>query len=174
MPSDGAIVFKTKIDNSSVQKDLDRVKRDIEKTTKSIAESETAKLPLLKDAERLKAKLEEARQELAFIKDEQAAAQSVLGGPNLEDHMEAYDRLPTIHAAVEEQEKKVADLEKEWSKVSSKVEQYDRKIDQAKISLEEQKNAAGKLSSQLSKGGINMSAAMEKAQKSANRFKKVG
>ena len=172
MPSDGAIVFKTKIDNSDVQKDLDRVKRDIEKSQKTIAESEAAKLPLLKDAEQLKAKLQEARQELAYIKDEQAAAQAAIGGESLDDHLAAYDRLPALNAAVEDQQKKVDQLEKEWSQVNSKVENYDRKINKAKASLEEQKAAAGKLSKELTRGGINMSGAMEKAQKSADKFKK--
>lgn len=169
---DGAIVFKTKIDNSDVQKDLDRVERDIEKSQKSIAENEAAKLPLLKDAEQLKTKLQEARKELAFFKEEQAAAQAVIGGESLEDHLEAYDRLPALNAAVEDQQKKVDQLEKEWSQVNSKVDKYDHKINQAKASLEEQKAAAGRLSKELTKGGINMSGAMEKAQKSADKFKK--
>lgn len=169
---DGAIVFKTKIDNSDVQKDLDKAKREIEKSQKTISETETARLPLLKEAERLKAKLQEARQELAFIKDEQAAAQAAIGGPSLEDHLAAYDRLPALNAAVDENQKKVEQLEKEWAKVTGQVEKYDRKIDQAKASLEEQKDAAGRLSAQLTKGGINMSGAMEKAQKSAAKFKK--
>lgn len=169
---DGAIVFKTKIDNSDVQKDLDRVKRDIEKSQKSISESESARLPLLKDAEQLKIKLQEARRELAFFKDEQAAAQAAIGGESLDDHLAAYDRLPALNAAVEDQQKKVDQLEKEWSQVNSKVENYDRKINKAKASLEEQKAAAGKLSKELTRGGINMSGAMEKAQKSADKFKK--
>lgn len=169
---DGAIVFKTKIDNSDVQKDLDKAKREIEKSQKTISETETARLPLLKEAERLKAKLQEARQELAFIKDDQAAAQAAIGGPSLEDHLAAYDRLPALNAAVDENQKKVEQLEKEWAKVTGQVEKYDRKIDQAKAALEEQKAAAGRLSTQLTKGGINMSGAMEKAQKSAAKFKK--
>ncbi len=169
---DGAIVFKTKIDNSDVQKELDRVKREIEKSQKTIAESETARLPLLKDAEELKAKLQEARQELAFFKDEQAAAQAAIGGPSLEDHMAASGRLPELNAAVDANKAKVEQLEKEWTKATNQIAKYDRKIDQAKASLEEQKVSAAQLSSQLTKGGINMSGAMEKAQKSAAKFKK--
>lgn len=169
---DGAIVFKTKIDNSDVQKDLDKVKREIEKSQKTIAETETARLPLLKDAEQLKAKLQEARQELAFIKDEQAAAQAAIGGPSLEDHMAASVRLPKLNEAVDEHKAKVEQLEKEWTKATNQIAKYDRKIDQAKASLEEQKVSAAQLSSQLTKGGINMSGAMEKAQKSAAKFKK--
>lgn len=167
---DGAIVFKTKIDNSDVQKDLDRVKRDIEKSQKTIAESEAAKLPLLKDAEQLKTKLQEARKELAFFKEEQAAAQAVIGGESLEDHLEAYDRLPALNAAVEDQQKKVDQLEKEWSQVNSKITQYNQKIDQAQASLTAQKAKAGQLSTQLAVGGNRMSAAMAKAQLSAKKF----
>lgn len=170
---DGAIVFKTKIDNSDVQKDLDRVKRDIDKSQKSIAESESAKLPLVKQAEQLKAKLQEARQELAFFKEEQAAAQAAMQpGSSLEDYMAANDRLPALNAAVDEQRRKVDGLEKEWTQVNGKITQYNQQIAQAQGALEEQKTKAGELAKQLSKGGTNMSGAMEKAQKSAAKFKK--
>lgn len=169
---DGAIVFKTKIDNSEVQKDLDRVKRDIDKSQKSIAESEGARLPLLKDAERLKIKLQEARQELAFIKEEQAAARAAIGGESLDDHLEAYDRLPALNAAVDDQKRKVDSLEKEWAQVNNKITQYNQKIAQAQGALTAQKAKAGELSAQLTRGGLGMSGAMEKAQKSADRFKR--
>lgn len=171
MPSDGAIVFKTKIDNSDVQKDLDRVKRDIEKSQKSIAESESAKLPLLKDAEQLKIKLQEARQELAFIKEEQATAQAAMQeGASLPDYMAANDALPAINAAVEEQKRKVDGLEKEWAQVNSKITQYNQKIAQAQGKLTEQQARAGELSKQLAAGGHGMAAAMTKAQASAQKF----
>lgn len=170
---DGAIVFKTKIDNSDVQKDLDRVKRDIDKSQKSITESESAKLPLVKQAEQLKAKLQEARRELAFFKEEQASAQAAMQtGSSLEDYMAANDRLPALNAAVDEQRRKVDGLEKEWTQVNSKITQYNQKIAQAQGALEEQKAKAGELSKQLSKGSTNMSGAMEKAQKSAAKLKK--
>lgn len=171
MPSDGAIVFKTKIDNSDVQKDLDRVKRDIEKSQKSIAESESAKLPLLKDAEQLKAKLQEARQELAFFKEEQSAAQAAMQeGASLPDYMAANDRLPAINAAVEEQKRKVDGLEKEWAQVNSKITQYNQKIAQAQGKLTAQQAKAGELSAQLAAGGHGMAAAMTKAQAAAQKF----
>lgn len=168
---DGAIVFKTKIDNSDVQKDLDKVKRDIEKSQKTISESETAKLPLLKDAEQLKIKLQEARQELSLFKDEKVAAEAAMGpGAALEDYMAAHERLPAINAAVEEQQKKVDQLEKEWSQVNGKITQYNQKIDQAQASLTAQKAKAGQLSTQLAVGSNRMSAAMAKAQLSAKKF----
>lgn len=168
---DGAIVFKTKIDNSDVQKDLDKVERDIEKSQKTIAESETAKLPLLKDAEQLKVKLQEARQELSLFKNEQSAAEAAMGpGAALEDYMAAHERLPAINAAVEEQQKKVDQLEKEWSQVNGKIAQYNQKIDQAQASLTAQKAKAGQLSTQLAVGSNRMSAAMAKAQLSAKKF----
>lgn len=170
---DGAIVFKTKIDNSDVQKDLDRVKRDIDKSQKSIAESESAKLPLVKQAEQLKTKLHEARQELAFFKEEQASAQAAMQiGSSLEDYMAANERLPALNAAVDEQRRKVDGLEKEWTQVNSKITQYNQKIAQAQGNLDKQKAKAGELSKQLSKGSANMSGAMEKAQKSAEKIKK--
>lgn len=169
--NDGAIVFKTKIDNSDVQKDLDKVKREIDKSQKTISESEAAKLPLLKDAERLKAKLQEARQELAFFKDEQAAAQAAMQpGAALPDYMAAKERLPALNAAVMENQKKVDLLEKEWSQVNGKVDQYNAKIDKANIALTAQQTKAAQLSKQLAVGGTGMATAMAKAQAAAKKF----
>lgn len=168
---DGAIVFKTKIDNSDVQKDLDRVKRDIEKSQKTIADSEAAKLPLLKDAEQLKVKLQEARRELAFFKDEQAAAQAAMQpGAALPDYMAANTSLPALNAAVMENQKKVDLLEKEWLQVNGKVEQYNAKINKARAALTTQQTKAAQLSKKLAAGGTGMAAAMTKAQAAAKKF----
>lgn len=160
---DGAIVFKTKIDNSDVQKDLDKVKREIEKSQKTIAETETARLPLLKDAEQLKAKLQEARRELAYFKDEQAAAQVAIGGPSLEDHMAASGRLPELNAAVDANKAKVEQLEKEWRQVNGKIDSYNAKLTKAKTQLSEQQAKAAQLSKNLAAGGTGMAQAMAKA-----------
>lgn len=168
---DGAIVFKTKIDNSDVQRDLNRVKSDIEKSQKTITESEAAKLPLLKDAEQLKAKLQEARQELALFKDEQAAAQAAMQpGAALPDYMAASTRLPALNAAVSENQKRVDLLEKEWLQVNGKVEQYNVKINKAKAALTAQQTKAAQLSKQLATGGTGMATAMAKAHTAAKKF----
>lgn len=168
---DGAIVFKTKIDNSDVQKDLDRVKRDIDKSQKAISEAETAKLPLVKQAEQLKAKLQEARQELAFFKDEQSAAQMAMQpGAALPDYMAANARLPALNAAVSENRKKVDLLEKEWLQVNGKVKQYNVKINKAKAALTTQQAKAAQLSKQLAAGGTGMAVATAKAQAALKKF----
>lgn len=172
MAYDGALIFNTKIDNSGVQKDLDKLKREIQHTQESITKSETARLPLLKQAEELKKKLQEARAELSYIKDEQSAAQSAIGGTSLEDHMIAIDRLPELNAAAETQKAKVDALEKEWSQVNTKIDQYNQKISQGQNLLGSQKAKAAEMSKQMSKGSISFSGAMEKAQGSAAKFSK--
>lgn len=172
MAYDGAIIFNTKIDNSGVQKDLDKLKREIQHTQESITKTETDRLPLLKQAEELKKKLQEARAELSYIKDEQSAAQSAIGGTSLEDHMIAIDRLPELNAAAETQKAKVDALEKEWSQVNTKIDQYNQKISQGQNLLGSQKAKAAEMSKQMSKGSINFSGAMEKAQGSAAKFSK--
>ena len=160
---DGAIVFKTKIDNSNVQKDLDKVKREIEKSQKTIAETETARLPLLKDAEQLKKKLQEARSELLYFKDEQASAQAAIGGPSLEDHMAASNRLPALNAAVDTNKAKVDQLEKEWLQVNAKIDSYNAKLSKAKMQLAGQQERAARLSKEVAAGGTGMAQAMTKA-----------
>lgn len=172
MAYDGAIIFNTKIDNSGVQKDLDKLKREIQHTQESITKTETDRLPLLKQAEELKKKLQEARAELSYIKDEQSAAQSAIGGTSLEDHMIAIDRLPELNAAAETQKAKVDALEKELSQVNTKIDQYNQKISQGQNLLDSQKAKAAEMSKQMSKGSISFSGAMEKAQGSAAKFSK--
>lgn len=169
---DGALIFKTKIDNADVQKDLNKVKREIEKTMESISKAETERMPLLKQAEDLKKKLQEARAELSYIKDEQSAAQAAIGGPSLEEHMAALDKLPELDEAAESAKANIEKLEKNWAKVNDKVEDYNQKIENAKNSLEAQKEKAADLTKQLSSGSVKMAGAMEKAQGSAAKFSK--
>lgn len=170
---DGAVVFKSKIDNSELQKDLNKAKREIEKSQKSISESEMAKLPLEKQAENINIKLKEARNELEKYQTRLSKIQSVTLNPaSKQDYEKAAQLIPGAVSKVAEQQKNVENLEKEWSKVNGKIEKYNSKITVANANIERQKEKAAEITKKLSSGSAKMAAATEKAQQSAERFKK--
>lgn len=172
MRSDGSITFKTTIDNTDVAKDLDKTKREIEKSQKDIAKSTEAKLPLVEEAEKLGAELDRAKEKLYSLQKQQEMVAQAMTGADPGAYADAAALKPELDASVANQQKAVDTLQAKWDKVNDKIDQYDRKITQATASLEEQTSKAGELSSQLTKGGVDMSAAMEKAQRSAEKFKK--
>lgn len=175
MASDGRLWFNTKIDNSGVTKDLKELERQIKKSQESISKAENAKLPLVKNLEEANRKLTEARRNLASLKADMAAAQSVMldPGASAEDRTRASADIPGLTRAVGAQEKEVASLQKQWESVKEKVDKYDRAILQANTDIERATAKTAELNAQLATPNqIKVAQAMEKADKSAQRFGK--
>ena len=172
MRPDGSITFKTTIDNADVAKELDETKREIERSQKDIAKTEAAKLPMVEEAKKLGVELDRAKEKLYTLQKQQEMAAQALTGTDPGTYADAAAAKPALDAAVADQQKDVDTLQSKWDKVNDKIDQYDQKITQATAALEGQTAKAGELSAQLTKGGIDMSGAIEKAQKSAERFKK--
>lgn len=172
MRSDGSIVFNTKIDNSDVEKDLNEAKRKIEKANKEISQAETAKMPLLEDVKKLGVELDVAKEKLAQLQAQQEAAAAALSGSDPSAYIEAAAVKPEIDLSVTSQQKEVDRLQKQWDKINNQVDKYDQKINRAKVSLAEQTEKAGQLSTQLTKGGNGMAKAMEKIDASTKRIRK--
>lgn len=175
MVSDGRLWFNTKIDNSGVTKDLKELERQIKKSQESISRAENAKLPLVKNLEEANRKLTEARRNLASLKADMAAAQSVMldPGASAEDRTRASADIPGLTRAVEAQEKEVATLQKQWTSVKEKVDKYDRAILQANTDIERATAKTAELNAQLATPNqVKVAQAMEKADKSAQRFGK--
>ena len=168
---DGAIVFNTKIDNTNVEKDLKDLEKKIRSSEDSISKNENAKLPLVKQAEQLGAKLDEAKRNLAYIQQEMSAVQAAMA-PDSDpaDYMAAAADYERVKAALEAQKKEVQDLQKEWDKVNDKVDGYDRKIEASRAEIERCTEEAGRLRSKLGKGGNSLDGVFTNAEKSANRF----
>ena len=145
--SDGKITFSTRIDNSQIEKDLAAAKRKIEQATASIKQAESAKLPLTQQAKELGAALDAAKEKL-YTMQQGGAAKS----------------------AVTEQKENVKSLQFQWDNVNREIDGYDRKIRKATGEVAANKEKVGELEAQTSKGGINMSRAMDKASKSAHSF----
>lgn len=171
--NDGSIVFNTKIDNSDVEKDLKDLKKKIRSSEDSISKNENAKLPLVKQAEQLGAKLDEAKRNLTYIRQEMTAVQAAMApGSNPADYMAASADYERVKAALDAQEKEVQDLQKEWDKVNDKVDVYDRKIEASRAEIQRSTAEVGRLRAKLGKGGNSLSGVFNKAEKSANKFGK--
>ena len=171
MGYDGEIRFNTRIDNSNVQKDLDRIENEIRKSQESISKNESAKLFDLKQAEALNAKLTEAKRTLEGLEADLSAAQEAMKpGASYEDYSRASEDLPFLQKAIAAQEKEVAKLQKQWEASDAKVKKYDRAIQQATTDLERNRAKAAELSAQLNPNAAKMHEAFDKAHNSAQRF----
>lgn len=172
MGYDGEIRFNTRIDNSNVQKDLNRIENDIRKSQESISKNESAKLFDVKQAEALNAKLAEAKRTLSGLAADLSAAQeAVKPGSSYEDFTRASEDIPGLQKAVATQEKEVAALQKKWEQATAKVEKYDRAIQQANADIERNRARAAELSAQIGTDGGKMAAAFASARKSADKFR---
>lgn len=152
MAADGKITFSTELDNSGVQKDLNAAKREIEKATKSLEESKSAKFPLVEQAEKLGPLLDGAKAKLAELQKQQTAAAEAMSGSDPSAYIESYAQKPELDTAVIEQTKQVNRLQKEWDAVNDKIDHYDSKIARANATIAEQKQRAGELSTRLMSG----------------------
>lgn len=171
--SDGKIIFSTRIDNSQVEKDLKATQKKIRDAEKSSAKAEEAKLPLTKQAEELGVALDMAKAKLEQLKAESASISAAMQpGAAPETYIDAYARRDTVAADLKAQEKEVGTLQKKWDGIVGRIEGYDAKIKEATAAIQANKATAGQLEAKLSKGGINMSGAFDKAAASAHHFGK--
>lgn len=171
--SDGKITFLTKIDNSNVEKELNDTKKKIRKSEEDIAKAENAKLPLTKQAEELGAALDSAKFKMEKLKAEAASVSADMQpGSTPDQYIAAYTRKGEIDAATKIQAKEVATLQRKWDSVNNKIDKYDLKIKGANASLAANTAKAGNLEAEMSRGGLNLNAAMVAAGKAATTFKR--
>ena len=171
---DGRLWFNTKIDNSQIEKDLKEIERKIKKSQESISKMQNAKLPLVKQSEELGAKLDEAKAKTEKLRQEMENMNRAMqqgGDPALAS--EAFSRKAEVEAAIKESEKEVQKLQKQWDAVNDKVENYDRKIEQANTDIDRASQKAKELNAQLATPAQRKFAeTMEKANKTADKFGK--
>lgn len=169
--ADGKIVFSTKIDNSQIDKDLKALERKIRQSEESIHKSENAKLPLVKQAEDLGARLDEAKAKLAELESKRDGITNALsGGSAPEDYSSAFFQRAEVDASLKGQNKEVTVLQKKWDAVNDKIDAYDLKIKQAQEDIAANTAEAGRLEAQLYSGGAKMADAFNKARDAATRF----
>lgn len=170
--ADGKIVFRTAIDNSGIQKDLDDAKKKIDAANKDIEKTEAAKLPLVDESEKLVTVLDEAKRKLHELQEEKEKVDAALNSEDVATYLDAYDKKDAAAEAVKQQEKVVVNLQKRWDAVEDKIDKYNKKINQSKRIIEEQTVRAGELSAQLAEGGESMVVATTKASKKTSELGK--
>lgn len=152
MAADGSIVISTEIDDKQAQKELDRLNRKIQTLNDQIYVKQQQKMPLVEQAKKLGAELDSAKAKLY--------------------EMQTGDRFYTS-SHIKEQESVVVQLQKEWNAVNTRIERMDSGIQKTNIQLDLTKGRAGEIQKNLaaaSPASEAMSKAMERMQKSANKF----
>lgn len=157
--ADGSITFSTELDNKELEKQLSHLNADVKKKTEKLTQMKGERLPLEEQSAQVAANLDRAKELLA--------------------HMNSGDEF-FPKESIKEQEQSVAQLQKEWDAIQTKVESYDTKIRNGEADLARTKEQAGDVEKQLSaaaSGGSVMGDAINKAQaymdKFATRVKKL-
>ncbi len=170
MAADGRIIFKTKIDNSQVAKDLKDTEKKIKQFEQDISKAESAKLPLTKQMNELTYALDTAKKKQHELQEEWERIQAAMQpGTGPQEFIDAYARKSKVESDLKAQSKEVDNLQIKWDGVYDRLTAYNLKIKKATAGLAANKAQAGKLQAQLSKGG-NMAAAFERASKAIHHF----
>ena len=171
--ADGKIVFSTKIDSSSMDKELKEIEKKIEKAEETITESENKKIPLVEEADELGAKLDEAKYKAERLREEMAKIREDMApGATPGAFIEAGARESAAAEELAKQEKEVERLQKEWDAINDKVDKYDEKIRVAKETIREATTQAAALKKENGGAGNAMKTAIQKAGDATANFKK--
>ena len=146
--AEGEIVFSTSLENSRLQKELDRTIKEINSQEEKIAKLGAKKVPLEERLKTIKQELYEAREVLA---DMQASPAGTYGKTD-----------------VVEQSSRVRALQSEYNSVSRSVEKINDDLQSSGIKLDAAKEKAGALYDEMgraAKGVQNFSEASKMAEK---------
>lgn len=164
--ADGRIVFQMDVDNSALQKDLNDAKKQIDKAQKDVEKQEATKLPLVQESKELSVALDNAKKKLHELNEEKKRIDQGLTSTDPSVYLDAYSRKDSVSdQVIKQQEKEVADLQKQWEKVEDKIDTCNKKIQNGNAIIDTQTARAGDLSAKLAEGGVQMSEATEKASK---------
>lgn len=155
--ADGAIVFSAKLDNKDLEKELAKVKKEIQRTEETITAQEAKKSPLTKQAAELEQKMKAARAEVKRCGQDWAAG--VAGADK--NQSAAQERLKGIQT--------------EYQKVTEKIDRIDAKLIPAYEKLDGMKEKAGGLQQQINKASNamgHMKDATAAAEKRMDKFVK--
>lgn len=155
--ADGSITFSTKLDNKDLEKDLAKVKKEIQKTEETISSQEAKKSPLVKQAAELEQKMKAARAEVKRCGEDWAAG--VAGADK--NQSAAQERLKGIQG--------------QYQKVTEQIDKVDAKLQPAYEKLDAMKDKAGGLQQQINKASSatnRMKDATAAAEKQMAKFTK--
>lgn len=176
MAADGTIIIDTEIDNKEAQKKLSKLQNQIEKIEKSLSEDTAKKSSIEVELNAARDEAIKTTDTIWRLKRELASEQAVTSINGTSDparYIESITRQEQITAELKDQEtllkaqdKDAARLAAEYTKVYDQVQATTESLDRAKIE-------AGALQQRLAQAPSSlemMGPAIEKAQKSMNRF----
>lgn len=146
--ADGSIVIDTRLDNSKLQKELDRTIKEINSLEEKIAKLGAQKIPLEDKLRRITGELDEAKAALAGMRSAPKGA---------------YEK-----ADIADQTARVRLLQAEFTKTANSVDSIDGRLQAAEINLDNAKEKAGALYDEMglaAKGTENLSRASKMAEK---------
>lgn len=153
--SDGSIIISTKLDNADLERELSKMKKQIEKLEQSTSAQEAKKAPLVQQAQELEVRMREARAEVDQYRSAWAAG---------------------VSGADKEQSEailKAQQLEAEHAKVVAQIDKIDAKLQPAQQKLDEMKYSAGGIEKKLAEAASAsnlMAPAIAAAEKHMDRF----
>lgn len=152
MAADGSIVIETRVDNKEAQRELNSLTRKIDTLQEKLNQKQGKQSALAEEARQIGIEFDNARKKLA--------------------EMQSGDRFYT-KAHIQEQANTVRMLEQEWDKTRMAADKLNSEIYDGTQELNRMKEKAGELQQTLaatSGSSGAMQKAMDKMQKSANKF----
>lgn len=146
--ADGTIVFDTNLNNSRLQKELDRTIKEINSLEEKIAKLGAQKIPLEEKLQRITGELDEAK---AVLADMRAAPKGT------------YEKVD-----IADQATRVRLLQAEFTKTANSVDSIENQLQTAGINLDNAKEKAGALYDEMglaAKGTENLTRASKMAEK---------
>lgn len=169
--ADGSVVIDVDMNVSQAEKRLGKLRGDIKKTEKEIADMTKAKGEAQQKSVFQAAELDAEKAKLQEIKDRLSDIRAMSKDKSISiDTREEYKaQIPAVQQELADQNSRVQMLQAEWNKTESSVDRYSQKIESAAQKLNDQKTEAGILTQQIDEavkkenGFAKASAAAEKS-----------
>lgn len=169
--ADGSVVIDVNMDVSQAEKRLGKLRSDIKKTEKEIADMTAAKEEAKQKGLFQAAELDAEKAKLQEIKDRLEEIRNLSKDKSISvDKREAYAaQISSVKQEYDEQKTRVRALESEWNKTENAVDSYNKKIAASNQKLDGLKTEAGILTQEIDEavrkqnGFAKASAAADKA-----------
>lgn len=149
--ADGSVVIDVNMDVSQAEKRLGKLRGDIKKTEKEIADMTKARDEAKEKSLFQAAQIEEEHRKLQEIKDRLEEIRNLSKDKGISvDQRETYAaQLTSVKQEYDEQKMRVRALESEWNKTENAVDSYNRKIAASNQKLDDLKTEAGILTQEI-------------------------
>ena len=157
---DGYITYSTKLDNSTLEKDLAKATKSVEKLEGQAQKNSAKRLPIAEQVSDLGAKLDAAKAKLSALQEQNASYEGLVRSTRLEKE---------IAAAQKETDR----LQERFNKAASKLEEVDANAKRLENDLNAAKEKAGGIAEELAKpvtAGERMGEAMAHAETQMSKF----